>query len=473
MTKDLTVGPPTRMILWFTLPLLVGNLFQQLYAVVDAIVVGRMLGVEALASVGASGSLHFLLFGFAIGTSSGLAIPVARAFGAGDLVGMRRAVTTGVVISGLVTVVISLLGVVASRSLLTLMGTPPELLDDAVSFLTVFFCGTAATVAFNYLAAVIRALGDSRTPLYFLILACLLNVGLVVLFIGGLHLGVGGAAAATVLAQLVSVVLCLVLIVRRMPVLRLHADDWRLSRSQLAESSRLGLTMGFQMSVIAVGAVILQYGINGLGATAVAAFTAALRVDQVAVAPLASFGVAIATYVAQNRGGREWRRIRVGVFRTGLVAVGVSFLLGVVIISFGTRIVRLFVGDNAPDVVEMAHYYLVISAGLYAILALLFVLRNALQGMGSATVPTIAGFMELLVRALAGLVLVAEFGFLGACLAAPLAWIGALVPLAVAWLLERRRLIAREASIVPKRESMPDWSVRDDLLTPAGALAAD
>ena len=159
MTKDLTVGPPTRMILWFTLPLLVGNLFQQLYAVVDAIVVGRLLGVEALASVGASGSLHFLLFGFAIGTASGLAIPIARAFGAGDLAGMRRAVTTGVVISGLVTVVISLVGVFASRTLLTLMGTPPELLDDAVSFLTVFFSGTVATVAFNYLAAVVRALG--------------------------------------------------------------------------------------------------------------------------------------------------------------------------------------------------------------------------------------------------------------------------------------------------------------------------
>ncbi len=444
MTKNLTVGPPVRLIILFTVPLLVGNLFQQLYAVTDAIVVGRLVGVEALAAVGASGSLQFLLFGFAMGASAGLAIPVARAFGAGDLAAMRRAVSAGILISSGIAVAIVLVGTLGGRTLLTWMGTPAELMEAATTFLTVLFSGGVATVAFNFLSAVVRALGDSRTPLLFLVVACVLNAALVVLFIGVFKLGVGGAAAATLVAQAISVGLCLLLIARRMPELRLRRGDWRISAAELRESAKLGLTLGFQMSVIAIGAAVLQYGINQLGTEAVAAFTAAMRIDQVAVIPLASVGVAMSTYVAQNHGAAEWWRIRFGVLRASQLAVVLSLVLGAAIAAFGTDLVRLFVGDGEDRVVAMAHQYLIINGALYWVLAVLFVLRNALQGLGATAVPTIAGVMELVARSAAGLLLIGHIGFLGACVAAPLAWIGALVPVAIAWVIHRRRLLPAE-----------------------------
>lgn len=447
MTKNLTVGSPVRLIILFTLPLLVGNLFQQLYAVVDALVVGRMLGVDALAAVGASGSLQFLLFGFAMGASTGMGIPVARAFGSGDLRATRRAVAAGAIISAFIVIAITLIGTLGSHWLLSLLGTPAELMDQAQAFLSVLFAGSVATVAFNYLSSIIRALGDSRTPLYFLIIASILNVGLVVVFIAVLDLGVGGAALATVVAQGISVVLCLILIGLRIPELRLRRDDWRVGRLELGESTNLGLTMGFQLSVIAIGAALLQVGINSLGTDAVAAFTTAMRVDNVAVIPLASVGVAISTYVAQNRGAAEWWRIRHGVQRTSLLATGLALALGLVIMAFGTELVRLFVGSGEDRVVAMAHEYLMVNASFYVPLALLFVWRNGLQGMGSTRVPTMAGVVELVARGGAGLLLVGPLGFLGVALAAPLAWVGALIPVAVAWFLQRRRLVAAERTL--------------------------
>jgi len=424
---------------------LVGNLFQQLYAVTDAMVVGRMLGVDALAAVGASGSLQFLLFGFAMGASAGLAIPVARAFGAGDLAAVRRSVCAGILISAGIAVAITLIGTLGSGTLLAWMGTPPELMDTATIFLTVLFSGAVATVAFNFLSSVIRALGDSRTPLLFLVVACVLNAALVALFIAVFKLGVGGAAAATLVAQTISVLLCLVLIARRMPELTLRRADWRISAAELRESAKLGLTLGFQMSVIAIGAAVLQYGINQLGTEAVAAFTAAMRVDQVAVIPLATVGIAMSTYVAQNRGAREWWRIRFGVFRTSVLAVILAIGLGGAITIFGTDIVRLFFGEGEDHVVAMAHQYLILNGSLYWVLAVLFLLRNALQGLGVTAVPTIAGFMELVARSAVGLLLIERVGFVGVCLAAPLAWLGALIPVAIAWAIHRRRLLRAES----------------------------
>ncbi len=443
MARNLSVGPPLKLIVLFTLPLLVGNLFQQAYAIADTIVVGRLIGVEALAAVGASGSLQFLLFGFAMGASTGFAIPVSRAFGAGDLAGMRRAVTTGAWISAAIVVVITLVGVLGTSTLLTWMGTPGELMGQATTFLAVLFAGSVATVGFNYLSSVIRALGDASTPLWFLILASVLNVVLVIVFVGVLGAGVGGAALATVVAQLVSVLLCMLLVRLRMPELHLGRDDWRIDWALVRESAKLGLTLGFQMSIIALGAVLLQFGINSLGTDAVAAFTAAMRVDQVAVIPLASVGVAMATYVAQNAGALQWRRILVGVREALALSIGLSVLLGVGIFAGGTAMVRVFVGDGQDQVVAMAHRYLVINAALYWALAVLFVIRYVIQGLGSTVAPTMAGVLELAVRGVIGLLVVQHAGFLAVILAAPIAWFAALVPLLMAWYFHRRRLVTR------------------------------
>ena len=446
MTGNLTVGRPTRVIVLFTLPLLIGNLFQQLYQFTDAAVVGRMVGVDALAAVGSTGSLVFLLLGFSFGAAAGLAIPVARAFGAGDLAAMRRHVAIGVLVSAAVAVGLTTVGMLGAGPVLRLLATPEPLLADATTFLTITCWGAPVCMAFNFLAAIIRALGDSRTPLVFLVISCLLNVGLVVLFIGSFQLGDAGAALATVIAQFVSVLLCLWLVARRMPQLHLRRGDWTPLPGEPGESIRPGLAMGFQLSVIAIGAVVLQSAINGLGAESVAAATAAMRVDQVAVAPLSSFGMALSTYVAQNRGAGQWARIRSGVLRASLLTWGLALTLGAVIIGFGSPIVAIFVGPEESGVIELAHQYLIVQGLLYPILASLFVLRHAIQGLGATAVPTLAGFMELALRAGAGLLLVAPLGFLGVALAAPLAWIGALLPVLASWFHRRHLLLRAEAA---------------------------
>jgi putative MATE family efflux protein len=433
----------------FTLPLLIGNVFQQAYQFTDTAVVGRLLGVNSLAAVGASGSLCFLLLGFTFGASGGLAIPTAKAFGAGDLAQMRRYVAAGVKVSAFIALAITLIGSVAARLLLRLLNTPPELMHEATIFLAVSFGGATVTMAYNFLAATIRALGDSRTPLYFLVIACIINAGLVVLFIGAFHWGVGGAAAATVTAQAISALLCLILVKRKMPILLLHREDFRSRPGEMGEVARIGLTMGFNMSVIAIGATILQYAINGLGATSVAAYTVAVRMDQMALAPLGSFGVAVSTFNSQNRGAKQWRRIRMGVFRAGLLVIGVAIVMGILLIAFSSQITRLFVEPGETEVIAMVHQYFLISGCLYVFLAMLFLLRSAIQGLGLTLVPTLAGFMELAMRAITGIVLVSHFGFIGACWASPLAWLGALVPITTAWVILRRRLIRAETSPTP------------------------
>ncbi|HEY0117893.1 MAG TPA: MATE family efflux transporter [Cellulomonas sp.] len=444
MTRNLTLGPPTRLIVLFTLPLLVGNVFQQLYQFTDAAVVGRLVGLDGLGAVGATNGLVFLLIGFTWGSSAGLAIPTARAFGAGDMAAMRRFVAAGVYVSIAIAALITVVGSLAARPLLQLMNTPPELIDGSTAFLVTTFAGSAAMVAFNFLSSTIRALGDSRTPLVFLVISCCLNAGLVYVFVAWLHLGVRGAALATVTAQLVSVALCLRLISRKMPELHLSREDWRPRRELMAEPVRIGLPMGFQMSVIAIGSLVLQYAINGLGAESVAAFTAAMRVDQLAAAPLNSFGIAMATYVAQNRGARQWRRIRVGVFRISFVSVALAIVVGLTLIAVSGPIARLFVGGGQDYVVALVRQYFVVNGALYSILAMVFIMRNTAQGLGLSAVPTLSGFLELVMRASAGLLLVQHLGFLGVCLAAPLAWTGSVIPTSVAWVIQRRRLIEAE-----------------------------
>jgi len=444
VAKSLTVGKPTALIVGFTVPLLVGNLFQQLYSFTDAVVVGRVLGISALAAVGAAAALMSLLMGFAWGMSTGLAIPVARAFGAGDSRATRRAVAAGIIVAAVVTVVVTVVGVVFARAALVALGTPASLLPEATIFLQVIFAGAAVTMAYNFRGSTIRGLGDSRTPLAILVTSCVLNIGLVVAFVVILDLGVAGAALATVVAQFISVVLCLVIIRLRIPELRLRRADWRVSRSEVVEQTKLGLSVGAQGTVVSLGALLVQYAVNGLGPAAVAAFTAASRVENVALAPLGSFGATMVTYVAQNHGARRWRRIRSGVRSTAVLASALAVVLGAVNIVFGVTLVRLFVDDGQREVITMAHEYLIVSGVSYVLLALLFVYRNALQGLGLSLVSTVAVFMQLALRAVAALVLVGQLGFWGITLASPLAWLAALVPVACWWIVERRRLIDHE-----------------------------
>jgi len=320
------------------------------------------------------------------------------------------------------------------------MNTPPELLHGATVFAQINFLGAGAIMFFNYLAAIIRAIGDSRTPLVFLAIACGLNVGLVILMVGPLGWGVAGAAIATVVSQAVSVLLCLEYLRRRVPALHVHRADWRVSRADLAEHLRLGLPMGFQASIIAIGTLAVQIRLNELGADAVAAYTTASRVDGLAVALLQSLGLAVSMFVAQNYGGARPDRIRRGVLQGTWMSLGAAVLLGAVFITLGTSLVRLFVGDGSEAVTAMAAQMLVINGATYGVLGVLFVLRGALQGLGHTMIPTVTGVTELVMRVAAAVALGAVFGFVGVVWSNPLAWIGAVAILVPAYVRAHREL---------------------------------
>lgn len=440
MATSLTTGRPWRVILSFSIPLLLGNVVQQMYQFADAVVVGRHLGVESLAAVGATGSLLFLLIGFAWGLTSGFAIPIAQAFGAGDGAAVRRSVATGVILTGITSVVLTTVAPLIARPVLELLQTPAELMPEATVFTQISFIGASATMFFNYLSAIIRAIGDSRTPLIFLTVSCALNVGLVILMVGPLEWGVGGAALATVVAQAVSVALCLEFVRRRLPMLHLRRADWRVTRDDFREHLRLGLPMGFQASIIAIGTLTVQVALNTLGSDAVAAYTTASRVDGLAVAFLSSLGLASSMYTAQNLGGRRPDRIRRGVVEGTWMAIAAGIALGVIIIAFGTPMVRLFVGEGSDEVVRLAHLMLIINGCGYWALGVLFVLRGALQGLGHTLIPTVTGVIELVMRVGAAVVLGALIGFEGVALSNPLAWLGAIVLLVPAYVRAHRSL---------------------------------
>ena len=440
MATSLTTGSPWRVILAFSVPLLIGNVVQQLYQFVDAVVVGRHLGVDSLAAVGATGSLIFLLIGFAWGLSSGFAIPTAQAFGAGDHAAVRRSVATGTLLTGAASVLLTVFGPLIAGPALALLQTPSELMPEATAFTQVTFLGGSTIMFFNYLTAIIRAIGDSRTPLVFLTVSCALNVGLVILMVGPLGWGVAGAALATVVAQAVSVALCLVHLARRVPVLHVRRADWRVGREDIALHLRLGLPMGFQASIIAIGTLTVQVALNTLGAEAVAAYTTASRVDGLAVAFLSSLGLAASMYTAQNLGARRPDRIRRGVVQATVIAIVAALVLGAVLVAFGTQVVRLFIGDGSDEVVHLAWLMLLVNGLSYSALGVLFVLRGALQGLGHTLIPTVTGVIELVARVVAAIVLGALIGYLGVALSNPLAWIGAAALLVPAYVRAHRAL---------------------------------
>lgn len=441
MTKTLTSGNPAKLIFLFTIPLLIGNLFQQFYNMADTLIVGRTLGVEALAAVGCTGGLMFFILGFVIGFTAGLAIITAQRFGAGRRRAVRRSFAVCIVLSSVMTVLLTAVSVVFARPVLELLQTPPEILDAAHAYIIVISWGIGAAMLFNLLSNVLRALGDSRTPLYFLVLACVLNIALDLALILRFGMGPAGAAVATVASQLVAGLCCAAYVFKKFPILRLTRADWNISRRYLWAHIRVALPMGFQASIIAMGAILVQFALNRLGAQSVAAFSAAQKIDMVATLPMMSFGITMATYVAQNYGARNLARIRQGVLQCNLMSVGFSIAVAAVNIAWGPELIRLFVGDGEKEVVSLAQTYLNINASMYWVLALLFVFRYTLQGLGQSIVPTFAGVMELCMRALAAIILARYLGFTGASMASPAAWIGSCVPLAIAYYFTSRKMM--------------------------------
>lgn len=438
--KELTHGNPAKLILLFTLPLFVGNVFQQFYSMVDMLVVGQTLGKDALAAVGATGSVSFLIIGFAQGLTSGLSIITAQRFGAKDAQGVRKSFATSIVISLGVTVILTTLSLIFLRPLLLLMQTPPELLKPAQDFISVLLAGIFASMSFNLLSNMVRALGDSRTPLVFLASAVVVNVILDLIFIIHFHMGVAGAGYATVIAQVFASLLCVWFIRRKIPLLQISRKHFSFDKEDFQIHLKAALPMGFQSSIIAIGAVVLQSALNTLGTDVVAAQAAASRIDQFAVLPMMSFGITMATFTAQNLGAKQYGRIIQGVKQGLLMSGAFSILAGTLVITCGRAFVSLFVAPSETHVFELAQTYFNINGSLYWVLAGLFILRYTLQGLGQAKIPTIAGMMELIMRSFAAIILTHSFGFAGAAFASPLAWIGSVVVLLASYFKAMRQL---------------------------------
>ena len=438
--KDLTVGEPARLIFYFTLPLLAGNVFQQLFGFVDTLIVGRFLGVEALAAVGCTGPLMFLMLGFISGMTSGFSICTGQSFGAKDFDGVRRSAAICIALSFAASLVLTIIGVAGCRELLIAMDTPPEILDGAYSFISIVYGGVVMFVFLQMLTNLIRALGDSKMPTVIQATTLCINILLEPVAIIGLGLGIPGSAGATIVALTLGNILCIIYIKRRVPYLHVRREDFSFDREFLLEHVRIGLPMGFQSSIIAIGAVVLQVALNGLGSVAVAAFAAAHRVDGIAIMPMMSFGIAMAAYTAQNFGAKQFGRIVDGVKKCILMSCSFSVMVALFNIYLGAEIIELFVGVEAVQVIEYGRLFLIVTSIFYWSLALLFIFRFTLQGLGQSLVPTIAGVIELFMRIAAALFLVDWLGYLGACVAAPMAWIGALIPLAVAFFLTARKL---------------------------------
>lgn len=427
MVKDLTKGNPTGLIIRFCLPLMAGNLFQQFYNMVDSIIVGKFVGKDALSAVGSVSSLNFLVIGSIIGLCSGFAIPVSQSFGAGDGDKIRKLVANIMWLSLIISAVFTSITMLSTRWLLTVLNIPENIFGDAYSYIIIIFGGISATIFYNVLASLIRALGDSKSPLYFLILSSFLNIVLDLLFVIKFNMGVKGVAIATIISQAVSGFLCLWYIKHNFFALHFKASDARLDGALCRELLHSGLPMSLQVSTTAIGSVLLQSCVNSLGSDIIAAMTVAQKIQLMIVLPSDAIGITMATYCGQNLGAKRLDRIKIGVRRALLLASVYS--IAAILISFyaGTYISLLFLDSSETVVLAYIAQYLKIVSLFFPILVVLFVLRNSIQGMGFSVQAMMAGIFELVARGIMGFGFVTRYGFMAACIANPVAWAAAVV----------------------------------------------
>ena len=428
-----------RLILSFGIPVLFGNLFQQFYNVVDTAIVGKTLGGSALAAVGSTGSVNFLVVGFCIGVCGGFAIPVAQQFGAGNHPEMRRYVAGGAWLCLLFGGLLTLATALFCDSILTGMQTPTEIYQRAYQYILTIFCGLPAYFLYNFTAGVLRSLGDSRTPVIWLSAAALLNIVLDVVFILSFHMDVFGAALATVLSQLLAGTGCLVRMLRGYPILRMERADWRWDRRRMGELCLMGLPMGLQFSITAIGSVMIQMAVNGLGTVYVTAVTAASKVSMFLACPFDAMGSTMATYSGQNVGSAQWQRLNQGVRACTLLGAVYSAAALAVLYVWADPLNMLFLDAASASLLPLARQYLMSLAVFYFPLSLIHIFRLTIQGMGFSPLATLSGVLELTGRAAVSL-LVPVLGFSAACFASPVAWILADLFLIPAYLYCRRRL---------------------------------
>ena len=423
MQKDMTAGNPTKIILDFTFPIFIGNVFQQFYNMADTVIVGKFVGTKALAAVGSTGTIMFLILGFVLGMTAGFTVLTAQKFGAGDMKAMRQTVGGAAVLSILVTIVLTAGSMLFMKPLLRFMHTPADIFDDAYSYIMIICAGIAAQMLYNLLASVLRALGNSKVPLYFLILSALLNIVLDLVLIIVFHLGAPGAAYATVISQGVSGVLCLVYIVKKIPVLHLEREDWKPKAHLLKIQLGIGIPMALQYSITAIGTMMVQTSLNLLGSGLVAAFTAASKIEQVVTQAYVALGTTMATYCAQNIGAGKVQRIRSGFRSATIMSFVYAVISGILIMTVGKYMTYLFVSGDVAEIMASVDIYLKCVGIFFIPLAVVNLYRNGIQGMGYGILPMMAGVAELVGRGIVAVIAAGKRSYVGVCLASPIAWI--------------------------------------------------
>lgn len=443
MTKDMTSGNPVKLIMIFSIPLLIGNIFQQFYSMVDTIIVGRYLGVEALAAVGSTGSMSFLINGFITGLTSGFSIMVAQKFGAKDEKGLKKAVSSSVVLSAIAIIIITLISIISSKFLLNLMNTPSNIIDDSTTYINIIYAGTIAVLSYNMISSILRALGDSKTPLYFLIVSSILNIVLDLVFIVKFSMGISGAAYATIISQGVSAILCLIYSLSKYKSLWLNKKDFKVDKKIYINHLKIGIPMALQFSITAIGIMIVQGALNVFGSVVIASYTAASKVLQIVMQPAITLGVTMTTFCGQNLGAKQYNRIKEGVNKCTGISIVTSIIAGLVLILGGKYFVGLFIESPSEEILGYAQQVFNYSAYFFIPLGLIFVYRNALQGIGESFIPMMAGVYELLARSIVAFTLPKFIGFTGICLSDPLAWIAASVPLGFVYFKKINFMISR------------------------------
>ena len=431
--RDMTVGKPSSLIIFYSIPLLLGNIFQQMYNMVDTIIVGRLLGTNALAAVGNTGPMNFLVLGFAYGVTSGFAVITAQRFGAHDERGLRWSVAMNIMLNLVIGVIITLLSCLLTMPILRAINTPAEIMEQSFTYIFIIYLGLGAMILYNASACILRAVGDSRSPLVFLIFSSLLNIVLdLVLIIFG-KMGVAGAALATVISQAVAGIASAVWIWIRYPFLRVSRKDFVWESYFAVQHLRIGLNMAFQFSITAIGVIVLQGALNVFGAAKIAGYTAAQKVEQLVTVAAQTLGVTMANYGGQNWGANRIDRIKDGTNKAVIISLIFSFIALALAWLFSDQMTGMFISGSQPEVLGAARIYLRVCGTFFPVLFLLFIYRNILQSIGMGFWPLMGGVFELIARILVAFLLPHFIGYTGICLAGPVAWIFATLPLGIAY----------------------------------------
>lgn len=425
MTRSMTSGKPLKLIIQFALPLLLGNLLQQTYNIIDAAIVGQSLGAKALASVGASSSVQFLVLGFCMGSCAGFGVPIAKYYGANDADRMRNSIFNGAFLTFVIAVILTAACSFFCPQILHILSVPEDIYKDAYAYLIIIFLGMPFTLLYNYLSSVLRSVGDSKTPFLFLAISVVLNIFLDAFCILVLKWGCAGAAIATIASQAVSGILCLFFILRRLDFLWLKKENRHLRSNHIKELVSMGLPMGLQYSITAIGSMVMQAANNGLGSVCVSGFTAGMRIKQFTMCPFDAISTAASVFCSQNYGAAKPERIRKGLWQSILVAVGYGIVAGLILIFAGRTLSMIFVSKDATDVLDASGKYLRCMGFFYWSLGLLNVSRMVTQGLGYPMRAVISGVTEMLARSIVSLCFVGAYGYTAICFADQTAWVSA------------------------------------------------